>query len=96
MNITEAVNMVLKRYSSYGYDIFLDLNEIKDDDLQEAVRFIASMRRRCCTETKRKRVRKINRETLRDMIKKGYTYKGIARETGLTESTVGKRFLITA
>lgn len=54
MNITEAVNMVLKRYSSYGYDIFLDLNEIKDDDLQEAVRFIASMRRRCCTETKRK------------------------------------------
>ncbi len=58
MNITEAVNMVLKRYSSYGYDIFLDLNEIKDDDLQEAVRFIASMRRRCCTETKRKRVRK--------------------------------------
>lgn len=93
MNITEAVNMVLKRYSSYGYDIFLDLNEIKDDDLQEAVRFIASMRRRCCTETKRKRVRKINRETLRDMIKKGYTYKGIARETGLAESTVVKKIL---
>ena len=91
MNITEAVNMILKRYPDYGYDIFLDLDKIKDDDLQEAVRFIASMRRRCCTETKRKRVRKINRETLRDMIKKGYTYKGIARETGLTESTVGRK-----
>jgi len=86
VNITRAVNMILKRYPDYGYDIFLDLNEIKDDDLQEAVRFIAGMRRRCRTETKR--VRKINRETLKDMIKKGYTYKGIARETGLTESTV--------
>lgn len=93
MNITEAVNAILKRYPDYGYDIFLDLNEIKDDGLQEAVRFIASMRRRCCTETKRKRVRKINRETLRDMIKKGYTYKGIARETGLAESTVVKKVL---
>lgn len=89
MNITEAVNMILKRYSSYGYDIFLDLNEIKDDDLQEAVRFIAGMRRRCRTEPKRSR--KINRETLKDMIKKGYSYKGIARETGLTESTVGRK-----
>lgn len=93
MNITEAVNMILKRYPDYGYDVFMDLSEIKDDDLQEAVRFIASMRRRCCTETKRKRVRKINRETLRDMIKKGYTYKGIARETGLAESTVVKKVL---
>jgi DNA-binding NarL/FixJ family response regulator len=93
MNITEAVNMIFKRYPDYGYDVFMDLSEIKDDDLQEAVRFIASMRRRCCTETKRKRVRKINRETLRDMIKKGYTYKGIARETGLAESTVVKKGL---
>lgn len=32
MNITEAVNMILKRYPDYGYDIFLDLNKIKDDD----------------------------------------------------------------
>lgn len=91
MNITEAVNMILKRYPDYGYDIFLDLNEIKDDDLQEAVRFIASMRRHYHTNPKRSR--KINRETLRDMIKKGYTYKGIARETGLSESTVVKKIL---
>lgn len=89
MNITEAVNAILERYPDYGYDIFLDLDKIKDDDLQEAVRFIASMRRRCRTEPKRSR--KINRETLRDMIKKGYTYKGIARETGLAESTVGRK-----
>lgn len=89
MNITEAVNMILKRYSSYGYDIFLDLNEIEDDDLQEAVRFIASMRRHYHTNPKRSR--KINRETLRDMIKKGYSYKDIAKATGLTESTVGKK-----
>lgn len=89
MNITRAVNMILKRYPDYGYDIFLDLNEIKDDDLQEVVRFIASMRKLYRVEPKR--VRKINRETLKDMIKKGYTYKGIARETGLTESTVGKK-----
>lgn len=91
MNITRAVNMILKRYPDYGYDIFLDLNEIKDDDLQEAVRFIASMRRRCCTETKRERVRKINRETLRDMIKKGCTYKDIAKAMGLAESTVVRK-----
>lgn len=89
MNITEAVNAILKRYPDYGYDIFLDLNEIKDDDLQEVVRFIASMRRHYHTNPKRSR--KINRETLRDMIKKGYSYKGIARETGLTESTVGRK-----
>lgn len=31
MNITEAVNAILKRYPDYGYDIFLDLSEIKDD-----------------------------------------------------------------
>ena len=80
MNITEAVNMIFKRYPDYGYEIFLDLNKIKDDNLQEAVRFIASMRRHYHTNPKRSR--KINRETLKDMIKKGYTYKGIARETG--------------
>lgn len=91
MNITEAVNTILKRYPDYGYDIFLDLNKIKDDDLQEAVRFIASMRKSYRVEPKR--VRKINRETLKDMIKKGYTYKGIARETGLAESTVVKKVL---
>lgn len=89
MNITEAVNMILKRYPDYGYDVFIDLNEIKDDDLQEAVRFIASMRKSYRVEPKR--VRKINRETLKDMIKKGYTYKGIAREIGVAESTVGRK-----
>lgn len=91
MNVTEAVNAILKRYPDYGYDIFLDLNKIKDDDLQEAVQLIAKMRRRCRTEPKRSR--KINRETLKDMIKKGYTYKGIARETGLAESTIGQKAL---
>lgn len=94
MNITEAVNAILKRYPDYGYDIFLDLNEIKDDDLQEAIRFIASMRRHYHTNPKRSQ--KINRETLKDMIKKRYSYKEIAKATGLAESTVGKRFLITA
>ena len=87
MNITEAVNMILKRYPSHGYDAFMDLSKIKDDDLQEAVRFIASMRKHYHTNPKCSR--KINRETLKDMIKKGYTYKGIARETGLAESTIG-------
>lgn len=89
MNITEAVNAILERYPDYGYDIFLGLDKIKDDDLQEAVRFIASMRRRCRTEPKRSR--KINRETLRDMIKKGYSYKDIAKATGLAESTIGRK-----
>lgn len=89
MNITEAVNAILKRYPDYGYDIFLDLNEIKDDDLQEAVRFIASMRRHYHTTPKRSR--KINRETLRDMIKKGYSYKEIAKATGLAESTIVRK-----
>lgn len=89
MNITEAVNAILKRYPDYGYDVFIDLSKIKDDDLQEAVQFIANMRRHYHTNPKRSR--KINRETLKAMIKKGYTYKGIARETGLTESTVGRK-----
>ncbi len=53
MNITEVVDTILKRYPDYGYDIFLDLNEIKDDDLQEAVRFIASMRKSYRVEPKR-------------------------------------------
>ena len=91
MNITEAVNAILKRYPDYGYDVFMDLSKIKDDDLQEAMRFIASMRKSYRVEPKR--VRKINRETLKDMIKKGYTYKGIARETGVAESTVVKKVL---
>lgn len=89
MNITEVVNTILKRYPDYGYDIFLDLSKIKYDDLQEAVRFIASMRRHYHKNPKRSR--KINRETLKDMIKKGYTYKGIARETGLSESTIVRK-----
>lgn len=89
MNITRAVNMILKRYPDYGYDIFLDLSKIKDDDLQEAVRFIASMSRRCRTEPKRSQ--KNNRETLRNMIKKRYSYKDIAKATGLTESTIVRK-----
>lgn len=91
MNITEAVNAILERYPDYGYDVFMDLSKIKDDDLQEAMRFIASMRKSYRVEPKR--VRKINRETLKDMIKKGYTYKGIARETGVAESTVELKVL---
>lgn len=89
MNIIEAVNMILKRYPDYGYDIFLDLNEIKDDDLQEAVRFIASMRKSYHANPKRSR--KINRETLKDMIEKRYSYKDIAKATGLTESTIVRK-----
>lgn len=89
MNIARAVNMILKRYPDYGYDIFLDLNEIKDDDLQEAVRFIASMRKSYHANPKRSR--KINRETLKDMIKKRYSYKDIAKATGLTESTIVRK-----
>lgn len=89
MNITEAVNTILKRYPDYGYDIFLDLNEIKDDGLQEAVRFIAGMKKSYHANPKRSR--KINREMLKDMIKKRYSYKDIAKATGLTESTVGKK-----
>jgi|GEM_PF-1978541 len=89
MNITEAVNMILKRYPDYGYDTFIYLNEIKDDNLQEAVRFIAGMRKSYHANPKRSR--KINRETLRDMIKKGHSYKDIAKATGLTESTIGRK-----
>lgn len=89
MNITEAVNAILKHYPDYGYDIFLDLNEIKDDDLQEVVRFIASMRKPYHANPKRSQ--KINRETLKDMIKKRYSYKEIAKATGLTESTIVRK-----
>ena len=89
MNITEAVNMILKRYPDYGYDVFMDLSEIKDDDLQEAVQFIASMRKSYHANPKRSQ--KNNRETLKDMIKKGYTYKDIAKATGLTESTIVRK-----
>lgn len=89
MNITEAVNAILKRYPDYGYDIFLDLNEIKDDGLQEAVRFIAGMRKSYHTNPKRSQ--KINQETLKDMIKKRYSYKEIAKATGLTESTIVRK-----
>lgn len=92
MNITRAVNMILKRYPDYGYDIFLDLNKIKDDDLQEAVRFIASMRRSYRAEVKYGRnTKKINQKMLKAMIEGGYTYKDIAKTTGLTESTIGRK-----
>ena len=89
MNITEAVNAILKRYPDYGYDIFLDLSKIKDDDLQEAVRFIAGMRK--IYHANPKRSRKINRETLKAMIEGGYTYKDVAKATGLTESTIVRK-----
>lgn len=89
MNITRAVNMILKRYPDRGYDVFMDLSKIKDDDLQEAIRFIASMRRHYHTNPKRSQ--KINRETLKDMIKKRYSYKEIAKATGLAESTIGRK-----
>lgn len=91
MNITEAVNAIIERYPERGYDAFIDLNKIKDDDLQEAVRFIQSMRRRCRKEPKR--IKKLNRETLKDMIESGYTYKGIAKRTGLTEAIVVEKAL---
>lgn len=89
MNITEAVNAILKRYPDYGYDIFLDLSKIKDDDLQEVVRFIAGMRKTYHANPKRSR--KINRETLKAMIEGGYTYKDVAKATGLTESTIVRK-----
>lgn len=89
MNITEAVNAILKRYPSYGYDVFMDLSKIKDDDLQEAVRFIANMRRSCRAEPPR--VKKVNRETLKAMIEEGYVYKDIAKATGLANSTIGMK-----
>ena len=89
MNITEAVNMILERYPDRGYDVFIDLSKIKGDDLQEAVRFIASMRRRCRTEPPR--VKKVNRETLKAIIEEGYVYKDIAKATGLANSTIGMK-----
>lgn len=89
MNITEAVNAIIERYPDRGYDVFIDLSKIKGDDLQEAVRFIASMRRRCRTEPPR--VKKVNRETLKAIIEEGYVYKDIAKATGLANSTIGMK-----
>ena len=89
MNITEAVNAIIERYPERGYDAFIDLNKIKDDDLQEAVCFIARMRRRCRTEPPR--VKKVNRETLKAIIEEGYVYKDIAKATGLANSTIGMK-----
>ena len=91
MNITEAVNAIIERYPERGYDAFVDLNKIKDDDLQEAVRFIKSMRRHCRKEPKR--IKKLNRETLKEMIEQGYTYKRIAKITGLTEAIVVEKVI---
>ena len=89
MNITEAVNMILKRYPDQGYDAFIDLNKIKDDDLQEAVCFIKRMRDpRSVALSPAKRV---ERENFKKMIEKGYTYRTIARETGLAERTVKRK-----
>ena len=87
MNITEAVNMILERYPERGYDAFVDLNKIKDDDLQEAVWFIKSMRDPRSVELSS--AKKAERENFKKMIEKGYTYKTIAKETGLAERTVG-------
>ena len=89
MNITEAVNMILKRYPDQGYDVFIDLSKIKDDDLQEAVCFIKSMRGPHHVELSR--AERANRENFKKMIEKGYTYKTIARETGLAERTVKRK-----
>ena len=89
MNITEAVNMILKRYPDQGYDAFVDLNKIKDDDLQEAVRFIKSMREPHHVELSH--AERVKRENFKKMIEKGYTYKTIARETGLAERTVKRK-----
>lgn len=89
MNITEAVNAIIERYPERGYDVFVDLNKIKDDDLQEAVWFIKSMRGPHHVELSR--AERANRENFKKMIEKGYTYKGIARETGLAERTVGRK-----
>ena len=89
MNITEAVNMILERYPDQGYDAFIDLNKIKDDDLQEAVRFIASMRGPHHVELSH--AQRVERENFKKMIEKGYTYRTIARETGLAERTVKRK-----
>ena len=89
MNITEAVNMILERYPDQGYDAFVDLNKIKDNDLQEAVRFIKNMRDPHHVELSH--AKKVERENFKKMIEKGYTYKTIARETGLAERTVKRK-----
>ena len=89
MNITEAVNAIIERYPDQGYDAFIDLNKIKDDDLQEAVRFIKSMRGPRHVELSH--AERVNRENFKKMIEKGYTYKDIARETGLAERTVKRK-----
>lgn len=94
MSITEAVNMILKRYPDYGYDMFLDLSKIKDDDLQEAVRLIASMRKSYRVNPKRSR--KINRETLKDMIKKDTLIKALPEKRGWQNRLSKKRFRIMA
>ena len=89
MNITEAVNMILERYPDQGYDAFIDLNKIKDDDLQEAVCFIKSARDPRHVELSH--AQKVERENFKKMIEKGYTYKTIARETGQAERTVKRK-----
>ena len=89
MNITEAVNAILKRYPDQGYDVFIDLNKIKDDDLQEAVWFIKSMRGPRHVELSH--AEKVERENFKKMIEKGYTYRTIAIETGLAERTAKRR-----
>lgn len=89
MNITEAVNAILERYPDQGYDAFIDLNKIKDDDLQEAVRFIKSMRGSHHVELSP--AKRVERENFKKMIEKGYTYKTIAKETGLAERTVKRK-----
>ena len=89
MNITEAVNAIIERYPDQGYDVFIDLNKIKDDDLQEAVGFIKSMRGPHHVELSH--AERANRENFKKMIEKGYTYRTIARETGLAERTVGRK-----
>ena len=89
MNITEAVNSIIERYPDQGYDAFVDLNKIKDDDLQEAVRLIKSMRDPRHVELSP--AKRVERENFKKMIEKGYTYKTIARETGLAERTVKRK-----
>ena len=89
MNITEAVNMILERYPDQGYDVFIDLNKIKDDDLQEAARFIKSMRGPNHVELSH--AERVERENFKKMIEKGYTYRTIAIETGLAERTAKRK-----
>lgn len=89
MNITEAVNMILERYPDRGYDVFIDLNKIKDDDLQEAVRFIKSARDPRHVELSH--AQRVERENFKKMIEKGYTYRTIAQETGQAERTVKRK-----